>query len=122
VPWHGQERGGVRLSRAHVLWLPASQKSDKSCLLLSSAKLLGRKQIWLTGCGFLPALALQLIAARLRPENLPAYEVLYKTAGEVEHKREERKKLQEMAQMEVGRLDWAAQQHGLRLGFLSRSQ
>ncbi len=45
---------------------------------------------------------LQLIAARRRPDNLPAYEVLYKTAEEVEHKREEKKKLQEMAQMEVG--------------------
>lgn len=43
----------------------------------------------------------QLIAARRRPEHVPTYEVLYKTAEEVEHKREERKKLLEAAALEV---------------------
>lgn len=48
-----------------------------------------------------PASSLQAIAARRRPINLPAYEVLYKIAEETEHKRWEKKKLLEMAELEV---------------------
>ena len=43
----------------------------------------------------------QMIAARRRPDHVPAYEVLYKTAEEVEHKRVEKKKIQEQAELEA---------------------
>ena len=42
-----------------------------------------------------------MIAARRRPDHVPAYEVLYKTAEEVEHKRVEKKKIQEQAELEA---------------------
>lgn len=48
----------------------------------------------------------QMLAARMRPESLPAYEVLYKTAEEIAAKREELRRAAEAAKLKVGRGEW----------------
>lgn len=45
----------------------------------------------------------QALAARVRPESLPAYELLYKTAEEIAAKRDEQRRAAEAAQLKVGR-------------------
>lgn len=45
---------------------------------------------------------LQALAARLRPESLPAYEVLYKTAEEQAARREMMQRQAEAAKLKVG--------------------
>lgn len=47
-----------------------------------------------------------MLAARMRPESLPAYEVLYKTAEEIAAKREELRRAAEAAKLKVGRGEW----------------
>lgn len=49
----------------------------------------------------------QALAARLRPESLPAYEVLYKSAEELAARREEQRRMAEEARLKVG--------HGLKV-------
>ena len=51
-----------------------------------------------SSCPVLP----QALAARVRPESLPAYEVLYKTAEEIAAKREDLRRAAEAAQLKVG--------------------
>ncbi len=48
-----------------------------------------------------PSLCPQALAARLRPESLPAYEVLYKSAEELAVKREEQRRMAEEARLKV---------------------
>lgn len=95
------------LTRAPHLAVPLPALRPSSCLqfmprLVSAGQVRAsrRPPIAALLCPTAPA---QALAARMRPESLPAYEVLYKTAEEIAAKREELRRAAEAAKLKVGR-------------------